>query len=120
MATITIEGFGTVEAHADERLVLALERAGTGVLHRCGGVARCTTCRVEFLRGEPTPMTAAERDKLDEKGLLGSARLSCQIPCTGDMTVRVVQTEASTGLEAGKAPAPQIEPEPVWVERPSA
>jgi ferredoxin len=115
MPLLTVPGFPAFEAHEGERLVLALERAGTGILHRCGGVARCTTCRVEFSAGEPEAMTQAEHDKLAEKELLGTARLSCQILCQHDMTLAPLQTESSSGLEAGKAPAQQIEPEPEWM-----
>lgn len=79
--TVQVQGFGEIQAQEGERLVLALERGGVDVLHRCGGVARCTTCRVSFEEGEPDAMTAAEFDKLTEKGLLGQARLSCQIEC---------------------------------------
>ena len=119
MSTVTVnaEGFGQIEVPQGERLVLALERLGTGILHRCGGQARCTTCQVEFTLGEPQQMTQAEQGKLEEKGLLGQVRLSCQIECQADMTVRVLQTEAGTGLEAGKAPASSIEPEPQWVQQ---
>lgn len=115
---VGVEGFGNVQAHAGERLVLALERGGVDILHRCGGVARCTTCRVTFQTGEPQTMTQAEHDKLREKGLLGQARLSCQIECAQGMVVNPLQTVISTGLEAGKTPAEQIEPEPNWIELP--
>ena len=115
MPILTVPGLPPIEAHPGERLVLALERGGTGVLHRCGGVARCTTCRVEFTAGEPQAMTRAEHDKLAEKELLGTARLSCQIVCDHDMTLTPLQTESNSGLEAGKAPGEQIEPEPEWL-----
>ena len=117
MPTLTITGFPAIaiQAHEGERLVLALERGGTGILHRCGGVARCTTCRIQFTAGEPETMTRAEQDRLTEKELLGQARLSCQMLCQHDMTLTVLQTEVSSGLEAGKTPAAQIEPEPAWV-----
>ena len=115
MPTLTVTGFPPIQAHEGERLVLALERGGTGILHRCGGVARCTTCRVQFTAGEPQAMTRAEQDRLTEKELLGQARLSCQMLCQHDMTLAVFQTEASSGLEAGKTPAAQIEPEPEWI-----
>ncbi|GGL10320.1 ferredoxin [Deinococcus radiotolerans] len=118
--TVQVQGFGEIQARAGERLVLALERGGVDVLHRCGGVARCTTCRVSFQEGEPDAMTAAEFDKLQEKGLLGQARLSCQIECAPGMAVTPLQTASSSGLEPGKAPAEAIEPEPVWTTRPGA
>lgn len=120
LVSVRVEGFGVVQAQAGERLVLALERAGVDVLHRCGGQAKCTTCRVSFQEGEPDLMTAAEHDKLKEKELLGVARLSCQIECAEGMAVTVLQTVSSTGLEAGKAPAEEIQPEPVWSTRPGA
>ncbi len=51
-----------------KRLVLAVEQdAGVDILHACGGNARCTTCRVEFLAGEPDRMTEAEKNKLAER-----------------------------------------------------
>lgn len=118
MPHLTVEGYGEFEVAQGERLVLALERAGVDILHRCGGQAKCTTCRVEFSAGEPERMTHAERLVLESKGLLGQARLSCQIPCEGDMTLRPVQTVANSGLESGKAPAEFIEPDPVWETRP--
>ena len=41
-------------------------------------------------------MTQAERTKLDEKGLSG-VRLSCQITCDADMTVRAISRLAGSG-----------------------
>ncbi|GMA16260.1 (2Fe-2S)-binding protein [Deinococcus metallilatus] len=119
MPRITAERYGVIDAQEGERLVLALERGGVDILHRCGGHARCTTCRVHFTEGEPERMTVAERDKLLEKGLLGEARLSCQIECRGEMVLRPLQTVQNTGLEPGKEPADHIEPEPVWVPVPA-
>ncbi|WP_034385486.1 2Fe-2S iron-sulfur cluster-binding protein [Deinococcus sp. YIM 77859] len=120
MVEIMVEGYGVIRAQEGERLVLALERGGVDLLHRCGGQARCTTCRVQFLEGEPDAMTVAEYDKLTEKGLLGQARLSCQIECAQGMALTPLQTRRSTGLEPGKTPAESIEPEPVWTTRPGA
>ena len=42
-----------------KRLVLAIEDTGVKIGHRCGGNAKCTTCRVEFISGEPETMTNA-------------------------------------------------------------
>jgi ferredoxin len=111
MPVLTVENVGTFEVAADKRLVLALiEDAGTDQLHACGGRARCTTCRVEFLAGEPTHMTKAEATVLAVKGHVG-VRLSCQILCTHDMTVRLVsRLEGSGRADAGSMPQPYIEP----------
>ena len=79
MPMLTVEGIGQFEVPAGKRLVLALEQdAGVDQLHACGGNARCTTCRVKFVDGEPDRMTVAERDVLAARGLSG-VRLSCQI-----------------------------------------
>ena len=116
MPKIGIEGQSTFEVEAGVRLVNAIEASGVDILHRCGGNARCTTCRVEFIAGEPATMTEAEKAKLTERELLGSARLACQILCDHDMKVRVLQTVTSTGLpDAGGAPEAHITPDPVWV-----
>jgi Na+-transporting NADH:ubiquinone oxidoreductase subunit NqrF len=92
MPKLTVEGAGTFEVAEGTRLV-------------------------EFVEGEPSAMTEAERDKLAQKGLSG-VRLSCQIACTADMTVRANSRLAGSGrADAGSRPAPHIEPPPVWVSR---
>lgn len=116
MPTITINGKETT-VDADRRLVLAAQDAGINIGHRCGGKARCTTCRVEFISGEPTTMTEAEYQKLEERGLLGEARLSCQVLCSHDMEVKVLMTVESEGWsDAGPAPSERVEPEERWLE----
>lgn len=118
MPQLTVEGFGTFDVAEGKRLVLALvEDAGVDQLHACGGNCRCTTCRVEFVAGEPAMMTQAEKDKLAERGLSG-VRLSCQIQMKGDMSVRAIsRLEGSGRTDAGGAPTPEISPEPVWVAK---
>ena len=118
MTQITMEGIGVTTAPDGERLVLAIMDAGVDILHRCGGNARCTTCRVEFIEGEPQEMTAAEKAKLADKGLTG-VRLSCQILCDHDMSVRAIsRLEGSGRPDPGSRPEPEIHPQPVeWVER---
>jgi len=115
MPKLTVEGFNTVEVESGKRLVLAIEQdAGVDILHACGGNARCTTCRVEFISGEPTRMTHAEKSKLEERGLTG-VRLSCQIECDHDMALRpVFRLEGSGRPDAGKTPEPTIQPPPEW------
>lgn len=116
MPTLTIEGEGSFEVPAGQRLVRAIEAQGVDILHRCGGFARCTTCRVEFLAGEPARMTQAEHDKLEEKGGLGEYRLSCQSTVDADMTVRPLLRFGGSGLEdPGPAPEDAITPEPEWI-----
>jgi ferredoxin len=119
MPKLTVEGVGEFEVPQDKRLVLALEdEAKIDQLHACGGNARCTTCRVEFVAGEPQRMTAAEKSILAARGL-SSVRLSCQILCDHDMTVRAISRLAGSGrIDAGPRPADEIQPQPVvWGEK---
>ena len=111
MPKLTVEGVGTFDVEAGKRLVLALEQdAKIDQLHACGGRARCTTCRVEFVTGEPSAMTVAEKNVLAARGLSG-VRLSCQMSCDHDMTVRAISRLAGSGrADAGSAPSAVIEP----------
>ena len=115
MPKLTVEGFGTVEVTDGKRLVLAIEQdARVDILHACGGNARCTTCRVEFIDGEPERMTAAERQVLGAKGVT-NARLSCQMLCDHDMTVRAISRLTGSGRpDPGPQPASEITPPPEW------
>lgn len=118
MPRLTVEGFQTVEVPDGKRLVLAIEQdAGVDVLHACGGNARCTTCRVEFIAGEPATTTVAEQQVLAAKGVTG-ARLSCQIVCDHDMTVRAISRLAGSGRpDPGATPSADITPPPIWRTR---
>jgi ferredoxin len=107
------------EVEMNKRLVLALEDSGVDILHRCGGNAKCTTCRVRFIEGEPTGMTAAERERLETRGLLGEVRLSCQILADHNMRLEPLQTLSNSDLDdSGPRPADEITPTPVWIEAP--
>ena len=115
MPRLTVEGFPPVEVESGKRLVLAIEEdAGVDILHACGGNARCTTCRVEFISGEPERMTVAERTVLAAKGVTG-VRLSCQSLCDHDMAVRAISRLTGSGRpDAGPKPAPVITPPPEY------
>lgn len=118
MPKLTVEGYGTFDVDAGKRLVLALEdEAGVDQLHACGGNCKCTTCRVEFVDGEPDKMTVAEKEKLAERELTG-VRLSCQIQMEQDMNVRAIsRLEGSGRADAGPRPEPEIQPEPEWTTK---
>src|SRR3989440_8583378 len=108
MPTISAEtanGTQTFEAPAGKKLVLAIEDQGIDILHRCGGNARCTTCRVEVIAGEPNPMGENEQAILSTKtDLPPNARLSCQIRVEGDLEVRVVNQAGVVGIDPGTRP----------------
>jgi ferredoxin len=118
MPKLTVEGVGDFTVPEGKRLVLALvDEAGVDQLHACGGNARCTTCRVEFVSGEPDQMTEAERQVLAARGLTG-VRLSCQIPCNADMAVKCISRLAGSGRpNTGNRPTDAISPTPVWVPK---
>jgi ferredoxin len=98
------------------RLVRAIEALGVDIGHRCGGKGRCTTCRVTFEAGEPTVMTEAEASKLKDGGLLGEARLSCQILLDHDMEVTPLMTLQSEGWsDTGPETGETIEPPAAWL-----
>ena len=121
MPKLTVEGSGTFDVPTGKRLVLALtDEAGIDQLHACGGHARCTTCRVEFIGGEPERMTEAEKAVLAERGLSEKEglRLSCQILCEQDMTIRAISRLAGSGRkDAGARPSEELSPPPVWTTR---
>src|ERR1041385_3859561 len=99
MPILKVDGVGDFEVASGKRLVLALEdEARIDQLHACGGNARCTTCRVEFVAGEPERMTEAEKEVLTQRGLLSHPhlRLSCQILCDQDMEVKAISRRAGS------------------------
>ncbi len=116
MPKLTVEGYGTFDVPAGKRLVLAVEQdADVDIMHACGGNARCTTCRVEFVDQAPAKMTAAEKTCLSERGLTG-VRLACQILCDQDIAIRVISRLEGTGRpDPGATPADDITPPPEWV-----
>ena len=116
MPKLTVEGYGTFDVPDGKRLVLAIEEdAKVDVMHACGGNARCTTCRVEFIAGEPSKRTAAEKAVLEARSVTG-VRLSCQMLCDQDMTVRAISRLEGTGRpDPGGTPAETITPTPEWL-----
>jgi ferredoxin len=121
MPKLTVEGVGEFAVPQGKRLVNALEdEARIDQLHACGGNARCTTCRVQFVSGEPGRITQAEKELLAARGLTATPglRLSCQILCDHDMSLRAISRLAGSGrADAGKRPADEIQPPPVWTTK---
>jgi ferredoxin len=116
MLTLTIDDT-PFTAERGTRLVNAIREAGIEIGHRCGGKARCTTCRVEVHEGGSEAMTRAEFVRLRDAGLLGQVRLSCQMLLEDDMRVSVLKTRSSEGWpDTGPEPAREVEPEPAWFD----
>lgn len=117
MPKLTIDGVGTFEIAAGKRLIKALiEDAGTDQLHACGGVSKCTTCRVQFSAGEPDKMTQAEKDTLHGREITDDGvRLSCQIQCDQDMSIQLIsRLEGSGRKDQGGQVTDEIQPAPDW------
>ncbi len=98
--TVTVEGFDPFAAEAGTKLALAIEQAGIDISHRCGGNAKCTTCRVSFKSAEPE-MGKDENECLVEDGVLGEFRLACQIRIDRDMEVAVLMRASEKGWTPG-------------------
>lgn len=109
MRTITAEtanGKVAFEAEEGRKLVLAIEDNGIDILHRCGGNARCTTCRVEVLSGDPGEIGEAEKAILATKTDLNDhTRLSCQVRVMDELHVKVVNQASVKGIDPGPRPA---------------
>lgn len=92
--TISAKGYPAFEAETGDKLAYVLEQAGVDISHRCGGKARCTTCRVT-IQGEEPSMGQKEHDCLEEDGVLGQFRLSCQIAVDRDLELEVLMPVAT-------------------------
>lgn len=101
----TASGTNAFEARRGRKLVLCIEDAGIDILHRCGGNARCTTCRVEVIDGDPGEIEEAERAILASKSDLGDhTRLSCQVRVNDDLHVKVINQASVQGIDPGPRP----------------
>ena len=65
-------------------------------------------------------MTQAEKELLELRGLTThpGLRLSCQIVCDHDMSVRAISRQAGSGRSTpGARPMDDVQPAPVWMEK---
>ncbi len=118
MPNLTVESIGTFEVPQGKRLINALlDDAKANQHFSCGGHARCTTCRVQFVAGEPTRITQAEKDLLtvSKINLNSGVRLSCQIECDHDMTVQIISEKPPA--KQPNRPADEITPPAVWTTK---
>jgi ferredoxin len=103
---VTATDTKTIDAPQGKKLVLVLEDADIDILHRCGGNARCTTCRVELLAGDAGEMGELERNRLAmEAELADNVRLSCQIHVSSDLKVHVINQASVRGMDVGPRPS---------------
>ncbi|WP_028988295.1 2Fe-2S iron-sulfur cluster-binding protein [Thermicanus aegyptius] len=106
MPKVEVPCVGSWEVEEGIKLVHALEENGIDILHRCGGNARCVSCRVEIIRGDPGLMGEREYQMLKAKGLdKTNIRLSCQVRVRSNLVVRPIMTVSETGMEPGPTPS---------------
>lgn len=93
MFTIRFTGKHEGQAEAEQELSLlhAAKRAEVALDHRCGGHARCGTCKVTVVEGAAhlTERGAAETRVLGVLKAGPDDRLACQCWTRGDVTVTV-------------------------------
>ena len=117
-----------VKVPSGTRLVNAISEQGVDILHICGGNAKCTTCRVEFVEGEPSRYTKAEQEKissviekkgdLDKEMQMNKVRLSCQCLVENDMSLKILKrlVNSPDRDNPGRVPETDIFPEAEWAK----
>lgn len=92
MARITFLPDGrSFEVSDGETILEAAERLGIALNHECGGVASCSTCRIQVKEGAAglSNIDLDEREVLEREQLDGGYRLACQARLHGDVTVTI-------------------------------
>jgi ferredoxin len=90
MPNVDIQPDGVhVVVHAGTSLLASAAAAGIELMHSCGGIGACTSCRVRVVSGGDKLSTigVAEEEQLRESGILATHRLSCQALVFGDVVV---------------------------------
>lgn len=84
-----------IEMLEEETILQAAIRANVPLTHMCGGVARCSTCRVQVMEGLENcqPRNAEEREVAEILKFPPEIRLACQTRVTGRVKVRQLVTE---------------------------
>lgn len=84
-----------IEIMEGETILQAAIRANVPLTHMCGGVARCSTCRVQVMEGLDNckPRNAEEREVAEILKFPPEIRLACQTRVAGSVKVRPLVTE---------------------------
>ena len=94
MVKIVIENLGQKEVDVtrpDWPVLRHIQASHIDWMQACGAKGRCTTCRMQILRGMESlnPLTAAEQKYRKAGLLLNNERLACQAITTGNLLIRV-------------------------------
>ena len=79
----------SVEIKAGTSLLATAAAGGVELMHSCGGIGACTSCRVQILGGRDqlSPIGRAEHEQLQESGILETHRLACQTIVHGNVVL---------------------------------
>lgn len=80
----------TFDISENETILTASLRNDISHLHACGGIGRCSTCRISITQGMANcvPPTQIEIELAEKIGLPDDIRLACQTMVTGDVSFR--------------------------------
>ena len=90
MPTVQILPDGvSVQIKAGASLLATASAGGVELMHSCGGIGACTSCRVQILSGHDqlSVIGRAEREQLRESGILETHRLACQAMVFGNVVL---------------------------------
>ncbi|MEO9022698.1 MAG: adenylate/guanylate cyclase domain-containing protein [Ginsengibacter sp.] len=91
-----------IEINDGQTILDASLKSGIPHYHECGGMAKCSTCRVLVLAGENS-LTPANDKELRLKKIVGfgdNIRLACQTKVTGDNVIvrRIIRDETDASI----------------------
>ena len=117
MPQLKINDAAPIDVPQGQRLINAILDAGVDQHYSCGGQAKCTSCRVQFVHGEPEKITQAEKDLLaaNKIDLQSGIRLSCQMTCEADMQIQTLVPKPPN--KTPNRPADEIVPPPIWTTK---
>ena len=79
-----------IDASPDDTILEASLKANIDHVHVCGGNARCSTCRVNIVKGVDNcqPRNKKEKQLSEQLGFPQNIRLACQTKISGNITIR--------------------------------
>ena len=79
-----------IDISSDETILTASLRNSIPHLNACGGIGKCSTCRISIVSGIENCLSPNEIEKqlADKIGLPSDIRLACQTKVTGDVKLR--------------------------------
>ncbi|PJZ43682.1 adenylate/guanylate cyclase domain-containing protein [Leptospira brenneri] len=116
--TFTNQESTTVTAKQNGETILETAlQSSYPIFHECGGKARCTTCRIQIIKGLSNVSERNEREKLlaRRKGWDETIRLACQTEVYGDIHVRKIIESKEEIFQILNEPKQSIPSEEIWL-----